>query len=222
MNFCFKLGKTATETNKMLQKVYGERAVKNKTVFKWFEKFLEGNESLEDDEKSGLPLKARNDENIVEIKTVIRVNRRLTSQRWQHVFKTIELTRTLNDEVKDIVNTVIQRNTFFANPENILASMIHDDRNAIRELAWRQIKKARQTNKEKVVRHFRVHIIQCEATDYSDLINWQKCNVTEPPVTRHLTENEIDEFIENKCTLPFEKFHHNSYTSSRKNGKISD
>ncbi len=61
----------------------------------------------------------------------------------KHVFKTIELTKILNDEVKDIVNPVIQRNVFFSNPENILASMIHDDRSAIRELAWRRMKKVR-------------------------------------------------------------------------------
>ncbi len=34
MKFCFKLGKTATETYNMLQKVYVETAVANKTIFK--------------------------------------------------------------------------------------------------------------------------------------------------------------------------------------------
>ncbi len=57
--------------------------------------------------------------------------------------------------------------------------MIHDDHGARRELAWRRIKKARQTKKEKIVRHFRVPVLQFKATDYTDLINWQKCNVTE-------------------------------------------
>ncbi len=70
--FCFKLGKTATETLKMLQKVYGETAVTNKT------RFREVNESLEDDERTGQPLTVRNDKNIVEFKTVSEANRRLT------------------------------------------------------------------------------------------------------------------------------------------------
>ncbi len=54
MKLCFKLGKTATETYKMLQKVYGETAVTNKNVFEWFGRFREGNESLEDNERSCL------------------------------------------------------------------------------------------------------------------------------------------------------------------------
>ncbi len=54
MKFCFKLDKTAIETYKVLQNVYGETSVTNKTVFKWFGRFREGNESLEDNERSCL------------------------------------------------------------------------------------------------------------------------------------------------------------------------
>ncbi len=50
MKFCFKLSKTATEIDELLKKVYGETAVTNKTFFKWFGRFREGNESLEHDE----------------------------------------------------------------------------------------------------------------------------------------------------------------------------
>ena len=44
-----------------------------------------------------------------------------------HLFKTIELTRNFSDEVKNIVNPVIQRNAFYAHSENILLSMINDE-----------------------------------------------------------------------------------------------
>jgi hypothetical protein len=37
MKFCFKLGKTATETHEMLVRVYADAAVSQKTVCKWFE-----------------------------------------------------------------------------------------------------------------------------------------------------------------------------------------
>ncbi len=50
MKFCFKLDKTADKTYKMLPKNLGKTIVTNKTVFKWFGRFREGNESLEDDE----------------------------------------------------------------------------------------------------------------------------------------------------------------------------
>ncbi len=72
MKFCFKLDKSATETYKMLQKVYGETAVTKETVFKWFGRFREGNEFVEDDKRSKWStIAAYNDENIVEIKIVI-------------------------------------------------------------------------------------------------------------------------------------------------------
>ncbi len=78
MKFCFKLGKTATETYEMLQKAYGKTVVTNKPVFKWFGRFRSENESQEDNERSGRPSIDHNDENIVEIKTGIRANQRLT------------------------------------------------------------------------------------------------------------------------------------------------
>ncbi len=79
--FCFKLGKTATETYKMLQKVYVETAVTNKTVFKWFRIFQEGNKSLEADERNDGLSTDGNDKNIVEIKAVIGANRRSTIRK---------------------------------------------------------------------------------------------------------------------------------------------
>jgi hypothetical protein len=39
MHFCFKLGKTAAETNKMLTTAYGSDAVTEKTVLNWFQMF---------------------------------------------------------------------------------------------------------------------------------------------------------------------------------------
>ena len=55
MKICFKLGKTATEPHRILVMVYADEAVTKKTVFKWFQRFREGNQSLEDDERSGHP-----------------------------------------------------------------------------------------------------------------------------------------------------------------------
>ena len=71
MKFCFKLGKTPPETHKMLVTVYADEAVTKKTVFKWFQRFQEGKESLEDDERSGRPSTARTDENITQVSIVV-------------------------------------------------------------------------------------------------------------------------------------------------------
>jgi len=55
MKFCFKLQKGAKETYEMLKLVYGDTAVIMKTVYKWFEQFHNGCESVEDEERSGPP-----------------------------------------------------------------------------------------------------------------------------------------------------------------------
>ena len=120
----------------------------------------------------------------------------------KNVFITIELTRTVSEEVQDIVKSVIQRNAYFAHAENILVTVIHDEKPAIRELAWRRIKKARKTTKGKVVRHFINPTVNFEAIDYTDLVDWQQCIVTEPLVTRGLPEDKNEECIEYKCAPP--------------------
>jgi len=55
MKFCFKLQKSAKETQEMLKLVYGDAAVTMETVYKWFERFLNGCESVQDEERSGRP-----------------------------------------------------------------------------------------------------------------------------------------------------------------------
>ena len=53
IKFCFKLGKTATETYGMLQTAYGPSCMNRSSVFQWYKKFKEGRESLRDDERCG-------------------------------------------------------------------------------------------------------------------------------------------------------------------------
>jgi len=55
MKFCFKLQKSAKETHEMLKLVYSDAAVTMKTVYNCFERFRNGCESVEDEERSGLP-----------------------------------------------------------------------------------------------------------------------------------------------------------------------
>jgi len=42
IKFCFKIGKTATETYQLLQQAYSEDAVGHTQVFDWFRQFKEG------------------------------------------------------------------------------------------------------------------------------------------------------------------------------------
>jgi len=78
MKFCFKLHKSAKETHEMLKLVYGDAAVTMKTVYKRFERFRNGCESAEDEERSGRSSAAKIQENVERVSEMIRSNRRLT------------------------------------------------------------------------------------------------------------------------------------------------
>ena len=53
IKFLVKLGKKGPEIHQMLQQVYGEYALKERTVFKWVQRFREGREDPKDNESSG-------------------------------------------------------------------------------------------------------------------------------------------------------------------------
>jgi len=73
-----KKKKSAKEAHEMLTLVYGDAAVTMKTVYKWFERFRSGRESVEDEERSGRPSTSKTQENVERVREMIRSNRRLT------------------------------------------------------------------------------------------------------------------------------------------------
>ena len=52
IKFCFKLGKTATETYGMLQTAFRPSCMNRASIFEWYKRFKEGKESVRDDERS--------------------------------------------------------------------------------------------------------------------------------------------------------------------------
>ncbi|GBP79762.1 hypothetical protein EVAR_56670_1 [Eumeta japonica] len=61
-------------------------------------------------------------------------NKPSCKDRSRHLFKIIFSSRFLPEDLKCIVDTVIQRNGYFADSENLLLAMITDERKHIREL----------------------------------------------------------------------------------------
>ena len=53
IKFCFKLWKNATETHGMLQTAFGASYMDRASVFEWHKRFIEGTESVRDDERCG-------------------------------------------------------------------------------------------------------------------------------------------------------------------------
>jgi transposase len=53
IKICIKAGLSATEITVLVQKAYGNEALNRSTVFRWYSRFQEGRELVEDDERGG-------------------------------------------------------------------------------------------------------------------------------------------------------------------------
>ena len=57
--FCFKAGLGATETLVLVRKAYENEALNQSRVFRWYSRFRDERELVEDDESSGRPKSTR-------------------------------------------------------------------------------------------------------------------------------------------------------------------
>lgn len=78
INFCVKLGKSATETLEMIREAFGECSLSRTIVFEWHARFKAGRLSFEDDERTGRPSTSKTAENVERIRELIHEDRRLT------------------------------------------------------------------------------------------------------------------------------------------------
>ena len=76
--FCFKLGKSFTETFQMLQQAFGEDCLSRTQCHEWYRRFKSGRTSVEDDPKTGRPSTSMDDDHVEKVLAVIRQNRRLS------------------------------------------------------------------------------------------------------------------------------------------------
>lgn len=114
----------------------------------------------------------------------------------RHFYQLVSATRYLPAKLKAIVDPVIQRNSYFAHPENLLLAMLTDPQQHIRKLAARRILKARR-NKSNGLRLFQVPSLNFNASSYTDLIEWNE-NITEPPILKLIPDEDFQIFIEQK------------------------
>jgi len=78
IKFFFKAGKRATETLQMVNAAYGDQALSSSKDFRWYGRFLDGREDIEDDHRSGRPTECRNDNNVEKISQLLLQNRHLS------------------------------------------------------------------------------------------------------------------------------------------------
>jgi len=122
----------------------------------------------------------------------------------RHLWLTVHLSRSLPDEVKAVIDPVIQRNGYFAHPENILLAMITDEQELIKQLGLRRLLKARK-QQPRGIRKFAIPPINFNAESYVELINWMDLTITAPPLLSKIPVDEISGriFGANHDLLPF-------------------
>jgi len=124
----------------------------------------------------------------------------------KHVFQTIVKSRYLSDNLKAVIDPVIERNAYFAHPENILLAMLVDERMFVRELAMRRILKARTETYR--LRKFVVPKLNFNAKDYIELIDWQHTDISEPPLFANIAVDDIEMLVASRTvpSLDFPKY----------------
>jgi histone-lysine N-methyltransferase SETMAR len=81
IKFCSRAGVSATETLELVQKAYGNEALNRSNVFRWYSRFRDGRELVEDDERCGRPKSTRTEVNIAAVADLVKNDSRIASRR---------------------------------------------------------------------------------------------------------------------------------------------
>lgn len=131
----------------------------------------------------------------------------------RHLFKYIQWTRQLPQDIQAVVQRSIQINGFFCHPENILLSMITDANKEVRVEGYNKILDSR-VNPRDNIRQFIVPEIKFDCDSYTKMIDWNAVGpITEPPCIQFypqmslLEHHDSDEIIEipGKMNIPSKK-----------------
>jgi hypothetical protein len=76
----FKAGLSATETLVLVQKAYGNEALNRSNVCRWYSRFRDGRELVEDDDRGGRPKWTRTEVNIAAVADLVKNDGRITSR----------------------------------------------------------------------------------------------------------------------------------------------
>jgi hypothetical protein len=104
--------------------------------------------------------------------------------------RVLQIIRAYHDKYRKLIKPLKGRQ----NDENLLLSMITDERKYVRELGLRRILKAR-SQRVTGIRHFTVPGLNYDSSDYIELIDWHCNGITEPPLIVGHSDDVIKELV---------------------------
>ena len=119
----------------------------------------------------------------------------------KNLYRSVELLREMSQEIQEVVRPVLQRNAYWAHPEQLLLGMVADEDAETRLKAVRHIQVARQRQTDDV-RQFSLPTLNFDASSYIELIDWSTETVTQPPLLRHLTDDQLQAIQHTPLQMP--------------------
>lgn len=107
--------------------------------------------------------------------------------------KFIRSTQYLPQNLREIVNNVVQNNAYFAHPENVLLTMLFDDRKSVRERCINKILHIRNNLSDpSSPRTYRKPCLNYDCSDYTDMIDLDDNSILyEPPFTLNIPYDHL-------------------------------
>ncbi|XP_064101113.1 protein GVQW3-like [Macrobrachium nipponense] len=78
IKFCYKLGDTQVQTIQKIQQAFGDEAMGITQIKEWYNRFKQGQISVESKPRSGRPSTSRNEEFVENVRRIVKDDRRIT------------------------------------------------------------------------------------------------------------------------------------------------
>jgi len=128
----------------------------------------------------------------------------------QNLFFLMQRSELIEEEAaKAIVQRCIQRNVFYAHPENILLAELASSHKPDRIDAVQTIIEDRANHQDEAssVRLFRVPELDFKATKWQLMIKWSATDTLEPPLIRNMSNSELLAVVAEPLIVPKFKCH---------------
>lgn len=111
--------------------------------------------------------------------------------------KFILWTQYLEPNLRNVVHKVIATNSYYAHSENVLLTMLFDDRKAVRDRAINRILHYRRMLYDPTqCRVYKKPVINFNCTNYIDMIDINNNSILfEPPFTHKIPYEHLEEFL---------------------------